>query len=178
MCLVQASIRRDNRTEMAYLLDSNVLIYAKDNCSSVNQFERYRRWIVDNAHQGRIFVPIQIFGEISRKNDDLKRWISQRDIRNCLVFDEEVSQECVDRVLHEGYGENLLEHEVARIGKDAHLIAYAVQRDDLVIVTKETSEPNRERSNRKIPDVCAMFEICCIDDCALYRRLEFDPFSV
>ena len=162
---------------MIFLLDANVLIFAESKFRSINQVERYRRWIVDNARQQQIFLPIQIIFEILNGSDDLKRWISRRDTRNCLAFDEEVSQDCVERVLQEGYGENLSEQEIRRIGMDAHLIAYAIERDDVVIVTRETSQPDRQRANRKIPDVCAMFDVCCIDDSALYRMLEFDPFS-
>lgn len=161
---------------MVFLLDANVLIFAESKFRSINQVERYRQRIVDNANQRKIFLPIQIIFEILDGSDDLKRWISQRDIKNCLVFNEEVSQDCVERVLREGYGENLSEQEIRRIGMDAHLIAYAIERDDVAIVTKETSQPSRRRANRKIPDVCAMFDVCCIDDSALYRILEFDPF--
>lgn len=161
---------------MVYLLDANVLIFAESKCRSINQVERYREWIVDNANRRRIFLPFQIFLEIRKGNDDLKRWISRRDIRNRLVFNEEVSQDRVDRVVHEGYGEDLSEQEIGRIGADAHLIAYAIERDGVVIVTREISEPNRQRANRKIPDVCATFDVPCIDDLELYRTLNFDPF--
>lgn len=163
---------------MVFLLDSNVLIFAEKKCCLIDKVERYRQWIVCNADQRRIFLPLQIILEISKGNDDLKRWISQRHIRKRLEFKKEVSRNSVDRVLLEGYGENLSEHEINRIGADAHLITYAIEQDEVVIVTRETSKPDRQRANRKIPDVCAEFGVRCIDDSELYRRLDFDPFLV
>ena len=163
---------------MVFLLDANVLIFAEKQCCSIDKVERYRQWIVCNADQRRIFLPLQIILEISKGSDDLKRWINQRHIRNRLEFRKEVSQDCVGKVLLEGYGENLSEREINRIGADAHLITYAIEEDEAVIVTRETSKPARQRANRKILDVCAEFGVSCIDDSELYRRLDFDPFSV
>ena len=48
--------------------------------------------------------------------------------------------------LTQGYGENLTDSDLEKIGEDAFLIAYALAAEDRVVVTKETPKPSRQRA--------------------------------
>ena len=72
-------------------------------------------------------------------------------------------------MLTEGYGENLTDSDLEKIGEDAFLIAYALAAEDRVVVTKETSRPRAQRANRKVTDVCVSLNVECITDFDLYR---------
>ena len=84
-----------------------------------------------------------------------------------------MDQDLLDKVLTEGYGEDLTEVDLDKIGSDAFLIAYALAERDRVVVTKETPRPKKVRGNRKIPDVCKTLDVECMHDFELYRRLDF-----
>ena len=103
----------------------------------------------------------------------LRDWICGPEVRKALVLDEEADQDLLDAVLTEGYGADLTEVDLEKIGSDAFLIAYALAERDRVVVTKETSRPKKTRGNRKIPDVCKTLDVECIHDFELYRRLDF-----
>ena len=73
--------------------------------------------------------------------------------KKILVLDEEVDQDLVERVLNEGYGPNLNDGELEKVGQDPFLVAYALAVADRVVVTKEVSRPSMQWANRKVPDV-------------------------
>ena len=111
--------------------------------------------------------------EIADSKGLLRDWICEPDVKRALVLDEEVDQDSLDEVLAVGYGDNLTEVDLEKIGSDAFLIAYALAERDRVVVTKETSRPRKVGGNRKIPDVCNTLNVSCINDFGLYRRLNF-----
>ncbi len=126
---------------------------------------------------GRIKMPLEIHNEIAISRGPLRDWICERHIRQALVLGEEASAELVDRVLSEGYGEDLTDSDLEKIGEDAFLIAYALAEEDRVVVTKETSKPSKQRANRKIPDVCDTLQVKWMTDFDLYRVLAFTTAS-
>ena len=84
-----------------------------------------------------------------------------------------MDDDLVNFVLTDGYGENLTDSDLEKIGRDPFLIAYALAAEDRVVVTKETPRPSAQRANRKIPDVCDTFGISWMTDFELYRMLAF-----
>ena len=158
---------------MLYLIDANVLIRAHEDYYPLDRVPQFWTWLAREATAGRIKMPLEIHNEIAISRGPLRNWICERHIRQALVLDEEADAELVDRVLTEGYGEDLTDSDLEKIGEDAFLIAYALAADDRVVVTKETSSPRKQGANRKIPDVCDALNVECIADFDLYRRLAF-----
>jgi DNA polymerase-1 len=70
----------------------------------------------------------------------------------------------VAKVLSEGYGADLTDNDLEKIGNDAFLIAYALAHGERTVVTKETSRPKAQKGNRKVPDVCDRFKVKWIRD--------------
>ena len=72
-------------------------------------------------------MPFEIHDEIAISRGPLKDWICGRDIRQALILEEEVDdRSSVNFVLTDGYGENLTDSDLEKIGRDPFLIAYAL----------------------------------------------------
>ena len=163
---------------MLYLIDANALIRAHEDYYPLDRVPQFWTWLEREALAGRIKMPLEIHNEIAISRGPLRDWICERHIRQALVLDEEANAELVDRVLTEGYGEDLTDSDLEKIGEDAFLIAYALAEEDRVVVTKETSKPSKQRANRKVPDVCNTLQVKWMTDFDLYRVLAFTTASV
>jgi hypothetical protein len=93
--------------------------------------------------------------------------------KKALVLDEEVDQDLVEKVLNEGYGPNLNDGELEKVGQDPFLIAYALAEADRIVVTKEVSRPSKQRANRKVPDVCSELGVTWMKDFDFFKVLNF-----
>ena len=158
---------------MLFLIDANVLIRAHEDYYPIDRVPQFWQWLEQEARVNRLKMPLEIFSEIADSKGPLRDWICGPEVKKALVLDEEADQDLLDEVLTEGYGEDLTEVDLEKIGSDAFLIAYALAKRDRVVVTKETSRPKKVRGNRKIPDVCKTLNVGCINDFELYRRLNF-----
>ena len=158
---------------MSYLFDANVLIRAHEDYYPLDRVPQFWTWLGREALAGRIKMPFEIHNEIAISRGPLKEWICGQDVRQTLLLDEEPDDDLVDRVLTEGYGEDLTDSDLEKIGQDPFLIAYALATEDRVVVTKETPKPGAQRANRKIPDVCDTLGVLWTPDFNLYRILGF-----
>ena len=118
-------------------------------------------------------MPFEIHQEIAISEGPLSSWITVAATKKTLVLDEEVDQDLVERVLNDGYGSNLNDGELEKIGQDPFLVAYALAVADRVVVTKEVSRPSKQRANRKVPDVCSDLGVTWMKDFDLYKALNF-----
>ena len=161
------------RADVLFLIDANVLIRAHEDYYPIDRVPQFWQWLEQEARANRVKMPLEIFSEIADSKGLLRDWICEPDVKKALVLDEEVDQDSLDEVLAVGYGDNLTEVDLEKIGSDAFLIAYALVERDRLVVTKETSRPKKVGGNRKIPDVCNTLNVSCINDFELYRRLDF-----
>ena len=74
-------------------------------------------------------MPFEIFNEIAISRGPLKDWICDQRIREALILDEEADDDLVDLVLTQGYGADLTDSDLEKIGQDPFLIAYALAAD-------------------------------------------------
>ena len=166
---------------MIYLLDTNVLIEAKNLYYPLDRIPQFWRWIVEQAEQGRVSIPSAVILEIERgsKEDDLLGWVKTN--RKMLEFSEELDREGWTETLTKGYGfSSTAVAEEALVDKraDPYLIAHALANsENRRVVTLEKARsvqvnlPNPR--NRKIPTVCSLLGIEYIDTFQLIRILDF-----
>ena len=163
---------------MMYLLDSDVLIFAKNSYYPIDRVPQFWNWLRQQAVNGKIKIPQEMYDEITEGHDDLCQWISSPNISQDIVFSEKLDRSLYNEVIEIGYGLPLDAPEIEeKIRNDPFLIAYALQGkrigQDRIVVTREVSKPKKTGVNRKIPDVCNDLEIECITDIECYRALGF-----
>ena len=159
---------------MRYLLDANVLIDANRDYYPIARVPEFWDWLLHNALQGFIKVPVEIYEEVKDSDDDLGQWLRQEEVKAALVLDDEADAASVSRAVAEGYASDLTDDELLRVGRDPFIIGYALAAiSETTIVTTERSKPSRQRANRHLPDVCGQFGIGTCDTFELVRQLNF-----
>ena len=160
---------------MIFLLDANVLIDANRDYYPIERVPEFWEWLVFMGDSGEIKIPIEVLEEIKNGDDELARWAKREETKAALLLDEEADIQLVQRVLKEGYAEDLTDDEVEKLGRDPFLIAYALKFNDIrCIVTTEVSKPKKERANRHVPNVCDDFGISWCHTFEFVRVLGFN----
>lgn len=157
---------------MLYLLDSNILIDADRDYYPLDRVPEFWEWIIWQAKQGHIRIPVEIFDEVTNYQSAFVTWLKKH--KGILLLDDAVEPRLVQEVLNQGYGQDLTVAEVDKIGRDPFLVAYALKNAPLrSIVTNERSRPSRQRSNRHLPDVCSDFNLRFYHTFQLIKELDF-----
>jgi hypothetical protein len=138
---------------MIYLLDTSVLVQAKDAWYPMHRFHQIWKWLELKAAKGQIKIPREILNEINVDNDPLTDWVVRN--KRLLIVDEPILH--LDQIYKTGY---LFEEpprltDTQTIGNDPFLVSYCMNDiTNRVVVSAEKSKPERCGKNRKIPDVC------------------------
>ncbi len=161
---------------MLYLLDANVLIDANRDYYPLDRVPQFWDWLIEMSSLGRVKIPEEISEEIvlprPHNPDLLVNWLNAH--RDVLILPEQVQVDLVAHASEEGYGNDLTDDEIEKIGRDPFLVAYGLShRSERCVVTTEHSRPSRRRANRKLPDVCHDLNIHCIDTFTMTRDLNF-----
>ncbi|MDE2924387.1 MAG: DUF4411 family protein [Acidobacteriota bacterium] len=158
---------------MFYLLDANVLIDANRDYYPLGRVPDFWEWLIDCGERGEAGIPLEMFEEVlAGKKDELTQWLKEN--RDVLLLDEEADQRLVAQVTERGYGQDLTEEEVERIGRDPFLIAYGLRdQANRVVVTTELSKPGKQGANRHVPDVCSDLDVFNCHTFDLIERLDF-----
>lgn len=131
-------------------------------------------WLVHKGRGGHVKIPFEIIDEIKSgtKEDLLYTWIRNPENIDALLLDEEVSTVAVQQVVNRGYASDLTDDQIEGLGRDPFLIAYALGHPDRWVVTNET-RTNKQRQNRKIPDVCTTLGVQWCDAFTFNNALDF-----
>jgi hypothetical protein len=159
-----------------YLLDANILISAANTYYGISQVPEFWTWLLHQAESSVIKIPLEMYEEViegRKQGDELLGWIKNDVHRAALVFDEPCRIELVRRVVEEGYGDDLADDEVEKIGRDPFLISYGLIDPERCIVTTEISKPSKTRHNRHVPNVCETLKVKCCGPWDLNRQLGF-----
>ena len=157
---------------MIYLLDASSVITVHGTYYSFDQVPEFWEWLQFHSRKGVCKLPRPIFEEITPSDEKLKLWL--RANKNNLIIAREIRPELVQEVVNIGYGEDLSEVELEKIGRDPFLIVAALQdRKHHCVVTNEVSKPSQSRENRRIPDVCSRLNVQCIDTVKFVKSLGF-----
>lgn len=156
-----------------YLLDANVLIRAHADYYPMDRIPPFWTWLLSMGTADVIKMPLEIYHEVATSADVLGTWLKRNDVKKAILLEETTNGPRVRRIIVEGYAPDLNDVELEEIGRDPFLVAAALGGPDRVVVTREVSGPSKKRANRKLPDVCAQFNVPVINDFALYRALNF-----
>jgi len=160
-----------------YLLDASVLITAHNLYYPIDAVPEYWEWLAHMGAQGQVKMPFEIYEEVKEgpdgEKDPLFAWLQQGGIKDVLLLPDTIEPGLVQKVIVEGYAPDLTDDQLEQVGRDPFLIAYALSAQDRCVVTVETSEPKKQRQNRKIPDVCKTMGADSCDPFKFNRSLGF-----
>lgn len=163
---------------MIYLLDANVLINANNLYYPIDRVPEYWDWLLHMCQLGKVKIPLEIFEEVKdgpdgKDKDLLYSWIQKADNKKALILDEEINISYLQKVVNQGYADDLTDDEIPQLGRDPFLIAYALNNPNRCVVTAETSNPDKKRKNKKVPNVCKSLGVSWCDPFVLSRDLSF-----
>ncbi|MCY4062695.1 MAG: DUF4411 family protein [Chloroflexi bacterium] len=171
---------------MLYLLDTSVLIDAKNKYYPLDRIQQFWNWLVHQARAGNVKLPPQVIGEILGPDssdeeplDVLAEWVIYN--RTTLEWTDELSLELLTRTYSQGYEsvpEDLTTVDPLSEPADPFLIAYALESpENRRVVTMENLQSVGmtlpKPANRRIPLVCGLLGVQCINTFALIRELDF-----
>ena len=160
---------------MQYLLDANVVIDADRDYYPIDRVPEFWDWLLYQATQGKIAIPVQMYDEIVAGSGLLVDWLRENKTSFVLSLRPDVSK--VRNVILKGYTADPTEDEIQKIGKDPFIVAYALvllgNGKETTVVTTEVSKPKAQRANRQLPDVCKTFDVTCINTYTMIKELDF-----
>ncbi|MHC1772082.1 MAG: DUF4411 family protein [Flexilinea sp.] len=160
---------------MIYLIDSSVLITAKNTYYPMDRIPEFWEWLAYLSANGVIKIPHEIYKELTDGDDDLSEWVKSH--KKDLYINEEISNTEIFEILQNCYGvdqNNLSETEVEKFRGDPFIIAYALHdKKNRVVITIENSATSKKGANRKIPDICSDLGIGCWNTYKMIRELDF-----
>ncbi len=171
---------------MLYLLDTSVLIDAKNKYYPIDRIPHFWGWLLLHSQAGNLKLPPQVIEEVLGREtpddmpaDDLAEWVALN--RTALELPEELGRENLIRTYDLGYGTPLSNVPISGLisePADPFLVAYALDSPrSRRVVTMEnvqfagTTLP--KPANRRIPLVCRLLGVTCINTFDLIRELDF-----
>lgn len=171
---------------LLYLLDTSVLIDAKNKYYPLERIPQFWTWLIHQSRTGNVKLPPQVIAEILGQDspeevplDDLAKWVE--DNISVLELSEEDISEVLSRTYERGYGTTLTEITAVdplSEAADPFLIAYALLNPEgRRVVTMERAQSIGHTlpkpRNRRIPLVCDLLGVTCVDTFSLIRELDF-----
>ncbi|HYM21027.1 MAG TPA: DUF4411 family protein [Candidatus Kapabacteria bacterium] len=143
-------------------MDANVLIQAWQFYYSPKFCPDYWSILNDIGHTGIIFLPENVFEEITKTDDDLAEWLRESSIEKKPI-DEEVTK-CLQKIydtnpLHKFLVDNRRNRSLA----DPWVIAHAMK-ENACVVTKEGKVTAPSARNVRIPNVCENMNVRWVND--------------
>ena len=137
---------------MAYLLDANVFIQAKNLHYGLDFCPAFWEWIIHNNNNGKVFSIEKVGDEIDAGNDDLSIWSSERGTKFFLKPDSSMvaALSSVSQWVTEQSYEPSAINAFLQVA-DYYLVAHALAHS-MTVVTHEVAGQSRRRV--KIPEVC------------------------
>lgn len=139
---------------MAYLLDSDVLIQAKNMHYAFDLVPGFWDWLLEANAAERVFSVQKVAEELRDGGDELADWVKERDATFFLEPDDDV---VASLQVASAWAANAPGYEQAAVADflqsaDYYLVAHAHAHGH-VVVTHERSQPDAKKVI-KIPDAC------------------------
>jgi len=137
---------------MAYLLDSNVFIEAKNRHYGFDFCPAFWEWLLVENEQGKVFSIEKVGDELKAVNDELATWAAERAGDFFLELPLDVPP-ALTEVSHWVTAQTYAPPAVNRFLQDAdyYLIAHALVCGHQVVTHEK---PSNSQKKIKIPDVC------------------------
>lgn len=152
---------------MAYLLDANVFIQAKNLHDGLDFCPAFWEWLIARNAEGRVFSIERVGDEIDAVADELAIWASQRGPGFFLAPDPDIIP-ALGTVSGWAMGQS---YDPAAVNTflqvaDYYLVAHALAHGDTVI-THEVASPSTKKI--KIPNACIGLGIKCMTPFEMLR---------
>jgi hypothetical protein len=153
---------------MAYLLDANVFIAAKNLHYGLDFCPAFWDWLVENQAEGIVFSVEKVRDEVLAVADDLANWIDQRDPSFFLAVDA-TSFPSLAAVSEWATGNRYDQAAVTTFLQiaDYYLVAQALAGQHTVVTHEVPSATTRKI---KIPDACIGLGISFMTPFQMLRR--------
>lgn len=153
---------------MAYLLDANVFIQAKNLHYGLDFCPAFWEWLVASNASGTVFSIEKVGDEIEAGGDELARWAGERSSELFLKPDEAILP-ALRTVSTWAMGQR---YEPAAVSiflqiADYYLVAMALARGDTVVTHEIVSTSTKKI---KIPDACIALNIKVVNPYEMLRR--------
>ena len=153
---------------MAYLLDANVFMQAKNLYYGLDFCPAFWDWLIKHNSEGKVFSIEKVGDEIEAGNDELSEWTAKRGPDFFLKPDPSILPALgtvSDWASNQNY-EPVAVNTFLQLA-DYHLVAHALAHGDTV-VTHEKAAPQAKKI--KIPNVCIGLGIKCMTPYEMLRR--------
>ena len=153
---------------MAYLLDTNVFVEAKNTYYGFDFCPAFWDWLAAQNAAGEVLSIEKVLDELIGRGDDLSQWAQNAGVRFFLRPTPEFTTALRD-VATWASGPFYEPAAVSIFLQDAdsYLVAHALAHGH-VVVTREISSPSRK--NVKIPDACVALGVKCMTPFEMLRR--------
>ncbi len=153
---------------MAYLLDANVFIQAKNLHYGLDFCPAFWDWLIVINEQQKLFSIEKVGDEIDAGNDELAKWANQRGSEFFLKPDSAMLPalgEVSAWATEQGYDPVAVNtfFQVA----DYYLVAFAVAHGHTIVTHEIASSSTRKI---KIPNACIGLEVKCVTPYEMLRR--------
>jgi predicted nucleic acid-binding protein len=152
-----------------YCLDANILIQAWQKYYSPKFCPDYWKVLDNLGKQGKIFLPQNVYEEITRTDDDLSQWLKESNIP-VRKISEPVTKSLKDIYSHTPAHVGLVDNTRGRSLADPWVIAHAIH-EKAIVVTKEEKVTALNSSKIKIPNVCDNMGVTWINDFQFIQEL-------
>ena len=153
---------------MAYLLDANVFIQAKNLDYQLDVCPAFWNWLLAENEAGRVFSIEKVSDEIKAAHDELAQWAAARS-KTFFLTPDPAMLSALTFVSNWVSGQ---EYEAAAVstflqGADYYLVAHALAHSHTVVTPELATESIR---TIKIPNLCSGLGIKCITPSEMLRR--------
>lgn len=155
-----------------------MLIQAHRGSLNINIVPQFWQFLHEHVETGTIKMPRIAYEEVvdGGYDDEVVTWCKARKKLGLCCNEGEVVQERYGRLaahVQEKYSRKPQQVREWFDDADGWVIAHAFAEDDGIVVTEEYEKGNY-KSKIKIPGLCKVFDIACINTALLLRRLKAD----
>ena len=146
---------------MPYILDTNVLIEAKDTYYKFDVCRGFWDWLTMQNNAGNLYSVTAVHNELKKGQDELSEWAAARGSKFFLPtnpFTKAAMLKVSDAVENMQYTKHAIDEFFN--AADYYVVTEACARQGIV-VTRE--QPSDSKNRIKIPNICDELEIGCLD---------------
>jgi hypothetical protein len=153
-------------SQTIYSIDSSALIHGWRRAYRPKNFGFVWEHLHGLVEQSRLRASVEVYNEIQKKDDELLAWCKERKEAMFVEIDDQI-QTHLARIMNAH--PRLVDTAKGRSGADPFVIALAATADpSMVVVSEETF------GKTKIPDVCALEQIECINLADMIEREDWN----